>query len=89
MNLTTIAAFTAAGLALVDVVVNVFWGSRLTSRAQVEQWRRNEERPIVARILTLSEDARALYWPAFDAKQKWVVAMRADPDGGSQEDTKV
>jgi hypothetical protein len=35
MDLTTVAAFTAAGLALAGVVVNVVWSYRLSSREQL------------------------------------------------------
>lgn len=40
-------------------MVNVGITARLASRAQREQWRRAEERPIVARCLTLSKEALA------------------------------
>jgi hypothetical protein len=85
VNLTTVAAFTAAGLAFVGVVVNVFWGYRLSSRAQLEQWRRNEERPIVARILTLSEDARKQWDQTGTTRRDWIDSLSADPDRGDAE----
>jgi hypothetical protein len=53
MNWATAAAFTAAFLSL----VNVAYSARLTSRGTREQWRRDQERPIVARCITLSSDA--------------------------------
>ena len=53
MNWAVIAAFAAAALSLVNVIV----GYRLASRGHLEQWQRDETRPIVARILTLSQDA--------------------------------
>jgi hypothetical protein len=87
VTLTTVAAFTAAGLALIGVVVNVFWGYRLSSRAQLEQWRRNEVRPIVARVLTLSEDARLQWAVAARLIRKWREALEAvkeDPSWGSE-----
>jgi hypothetical protein len=48
-----VAAFVAAGVSLVNVGIS----ARLANRSQRETWRRTEERPIVARYLTLSGDA--------------------------------
>ena len=48
------AAFAAAGLALINVAVTV----RLAHRGQREQWRREQERPIVARCVAISTDIR-------------------------------
>ena len=59
------AAFTAAGLSLVNVAIS----ARLVSRGQREQWRRDQERPIIARCLTLSDDALSEWWDASVAKQ--------------------
>jgi hypothetical protein len=59
-DLAAAAAFTAAGLSLVNVVIC----ARQASRGHREQWRRDEERPIVARCLTLSADARKAWWDA-------------------------
>lgn len=58
MNLATVAAFMAAGLSLVNIVI----GARLTRRGGREQWRRDQERPVVARSLTLSVNARRAWW---------------------------
>jgi len=52
VDLTAAAAFTAAALSLVNVAISY----RLTSRGHREQWRRDEARPIVARMLKLSAD---------------------------------
>ena len=57
-DLAAVAAFTAAGLSLVNVVIS----ARLTSRGSREQWRREQERPIVARCLTLSANAVREIW---------------------------
>ena len=84
MNLATAAAFTAAGVALIVGVFSVAWGSRLSSRAQLEQWRRNEERPIVARMLTLSADAQDQWGTAQSAKQLFFDALKADPHLGPE-----
>jgi hypothetical protein len=48
-----VAAFTAAGLSL----VNVGYSAWLNSRGHLEQWRRDVERPIGAQIITLPGDA--------------------------------
>jgi hypothetical protein len=65
VDLAAVAAFTAAALSLVNVAIS----ARLVSRGQREQWRRDQERPVVARCLTLSDDARREWWPASVAKQ--------------------
>lgn len=52
MSLAVVAAFTAAFLSLVNVAVS----ARLTRRGSLEQWRREQLQPIVARMLTLSGD---------------------------------
>lgn len=57
MDLSAIAAFTAAGLS----AVNVVFSYRLTRRGSREQWRRDQERPIVAHVLAVSRDI-ALTW---------------------------
>lgn len=53
MNLAVIAAFTAAGLSLINVAVS----ARLSSRGARDQWRREQAQPLVAKILNLSADA--------------------------------
>jgi hypothetical protein len=65
VDLAAAAAFTAAGLSLVNVAIS----ARLTSRGHREQWRREQERPIVARCLTVSADALSEWWDASVAKQ--------------------
>lgn len=65
VDLAAAAAFTAAGLSLINVAIS----ARLTSRGHREQWRREQERPIVARCLTLSADALSEWWDASVAKQ--------------------
>jgi hypothetical protein len=68
VDLAAVAAFTAAGLSLVNVAIS----ARLASRGQREQWRRDQERPVVARCLTLSDDAASEWWEA--AKPQFVEA---------------
>jgi hypothetical protein len=53
MNWATAAAFTAAFLSL----VNVGYSDKLTSHSSREQWRRDQERPVVAKCLALSRQA--------------------------------
>lgn len=65
VDLSAIAAFTAAGLSLVNVAVSY----RLSSQGHLEQWRREQERPIVARILTLSRDATKAWMDTASAKE--------------------
>jgi hypothetical protein len=64
-DLAAAAAFTAAGLSLVNVAIS----ARLASRGHREQWRRDQERPIVARCLTLSRDIHSQLWDCSVAKQ--------------------
>ena len=59
------AAFTAAGLSLVNVAIT----ARTTRRGHREQWRREQERPIVARCLTLSAEALREWWDASVARE--------------------
>ncbi|HEX9520916.1 MAG TPA: hypothetical protein VF940_32635 [Streptosporangiaceae bacterium] len=58
MNWATAAAFTAAYLSL----VNVAYSYDLNRRGHREQWRREQERPIVARGLTISAGALGAWW---------------------------
>jgi len=64
VDATAVAAFAAAGLSLVNVVVT----ARLAHRGQGEQWRREQERPIVARCVALSVDLRDEWWEASFAR---------------------
>ncbi len=58
VNWATAAAFTAAYLSL----VNVAYSYDLNRRGHREQWRREQERPIVARGLTISAGALGAWW---------------------------
>jgi hypothetical protein len=71
-----VAAFTAAGLSL----VNVGYSAWLNSRGHLEQWRRDVERPIVAQIITLSGDALSAWRDASLARQEWIASLHADLD---------
>ena len=70
MDLTAVAAFTAAGLSLVNVVVT----ARLAGRERHAQWRREEVRPIIARILALSRETRDEWRKAAFARLSWLSA---------------
>jgi hypothetical protein len=69
MDLAAIAAFTAAGLTLVNVGIS----ARLTRTGSLEQWMRDTERPIVAKAL-LSQDAAKAWREA--------ESFRGQYDGG-------
>jgi hypothetical protein len=81
VDLVAVAAFTAAGLSLVNVLVSY----RLTSRGHLEQWRRDEERPIVARLLTLSDDALGKWQATGDARRAWIGSLNADASRSSED----
>jgi hypothetical protein len=78
VNSATLAAITAAAVSFVGVIVNIFWTYRLSSRARLEEWRRNEERPVIARMLTLSADALSKWWLAAYARRSWLDSLSAD-----------
>jgi hypothetical protein len=80
MNLAVIAAFTAAGLSLINVALS----ARLSSRSTRHQWRREQEQPIVANILTLSSDAINEWQQTGSGKTVWREAgkpIKLDEDG--------
>jgi hypothetical protein len=56
----------------------------LSRRATLEQWRRNDERPIVARMLTLSADAVAEWQWSAVARNEWMNALEVDPAGAHE-----
>jgi hypothetical protein len=64
VDLGVIAAFTAAGLSLVNVV----YSARAAHRGDRERWRREQERPVVARSLALSRELGRERWDAVAAK---------------------
>jgi hypothetical protein len=66
-TLAAIAAFVAAGLSFVGVVVNVSLSARLASRGKLDEWRRSQVMPIVVRMLSLSQDAENEWQYAADA----------------------
>jgi len=73
------AAFGASlltGLASLGVV---WFQQRRQGKATDQEWRRSEERPIVARMLTLSADALAEWQQSAQARQEWLDSKHADP----------
>jgi hypothetical protein len=75
VDLAVIAAFTAAGISLVNVVITAWLASRVTHR----QWRREEERPAVVRILALSSEAKRIGQELTILRQD-VYLYEQDPD---------
>src|SRR5215469_1824880 len=67
VNSTATAAFAAAGLSFVNVAVS----ARLARTGSREQWRREQEQPVVAKILTISEDAVRVWEKAAEAERVW------------------
>jgi hypothetical protein len=59
---------------------NVGFSAWLNSRGHLEQWRRDVERPIVAKIITLSGDALNAWRDASFARQEWITSVHADLD---------
>ena len=66
------AAFAAAGLSLVNVVVT----AQLASRLHLQQWRRDEVRPVVERILVCAREAQKAWTSAAVSRE----LLRIAPD---------
>ena len=79
VNLAVIAAFAAAAISLVNVVLT----ARLTRGSQFRQWQREEARPITARILTLSGEARSA-WHWADAAREEALSLSSDDKPGER-----
>ena len=84
MNLTTVAAFTAAALSLVNVAISY----SLARRGHREQWRREQERPIVARCLALSDEVRSEWWESSLAQEDRVSGQLPDDSKARQHSQK-
>jgi hypothetical protein len=76
MNLAVFAAFTAAGLSLINVALS----ARLSSRGARDQWRREQEQPLIAKILNLSTDAVTAWHDTASLKPKLLEAANAGAD---------
>jgi hypothetical protein len=68
VDLAVIAAFTAAGISLINVAITV----RAASRGSLQQWRRGEVQPVVARILAASGEAKGAWDEAALTRQEWL-----------------
>jgi hypothetical protein len=83
--LTAIAAVAAAVFSGVNVVLSY----RQARRGPREQWRREQERPVVARVLTLSSDLTSNWAMLVFTKERWAGAwdeeLRADEDRTARE----
>jgi hypothetical protein len=82
VNGTTVAA-SAAVLSFLGVLLNIYLTSRLAGKSQREQWRRDQERPIVARMITLSQDALAQWHQAARARWAYLDAVKEAHDRGT------
>ena len=80
VDLSAIAAFTAAALSAVNVLISY----RLTSRGHREQWRREQERPIVARILTVSTEITGTCLDLRNIELEWARPNEEVPSSGTQ-----
>lgn len=67
MNWATVAAFLAAGLSLANVTIS----AQLARRQSLEGWRRDAERPAVARVLTLSDSCYRTWSKAWNSAARW------------------
>jgi hypothetical protein len=80
VDLAVAAAFTAAGLSLVNVAITGYQNRR----GQLDQWRRDMERPIIATILTFSEEALAPMLEVSSLRSAWIASI---PSAGEPADT--
>lgn len=74
MTLATAAAFTAAAISLLNIIVT----ARLAKLGTLHQWHRDEMRPIVASILALSREMLAT-WDSLTLTRVLWLGMRGDP----------
>lgn len=68
----------AAVLSFIGILVQIVLTYHLSSKAQLEQWRRAEERPIVARLVILSQEALVQWWTAAEVRQQWLDSLNAE-----------
>lgn len=74
MDLAAVAAFSAAGLSVVNILISAW----LTRRGRLAHWRREQTLPVVASILTLSADVLG----------RWMKSAQAKDDAGRLRDAK-
>lgn len=75
-SITAIAAFVAAGLSLVNVIVSYF----LSRRGQLSQWRRDSERPIAVNVLSLSRELSSQLSTVAMERAKWLTSIHQSRD---------
>ena len=68
----TWAAFTAAGLSLVNVLLT----ARFTRRADLDRWRRDSERPVVVDLVGASRSASEFWSAAASGRERWIATVR-------------
>ena len=78
-SITASAAFVAAGLSLVNVIVSYL----LSRRRQLSQWRRDSERPIVVNVLSLSRELRSRLSTVAMERTKWLTSIHQSGDNES------
>lgn len=66
MSLAVAAAFLAASLSLVNVLIT----ARLASQGRLQQWRREEMRAVAAKIVALSREA-GMAWRSSEPIANW------------------
>ena len=71
VNVVVVASVTAA----VFSVFNVLLTARLSQRGQLDQWRRDTERPIVARILMQSRETLEQLRQVADLREEWIPSI--------------
>lgn len=76
VDLAVVAAFSAAALSLVNVAVS----ARLSSRGRLDEWRRDEVKPLVARLVTLSQEASEKWQAAYIQRSLWWSSREGDSE---------
>jgi hypothetical protein len=74
VNLAVIAAFTAAAVSVLNLVVT----AKLTSGSQFRRWQREEARPITARLLILSREGRRAWLRIASTRRELLDVSDAD-----------
>ena len=76
VNLAVIAAFTAAAVSVLNIILTAW----LTRGSQFLRWQREEARPITARLLAHSGEARLAWLRATLVRQEWTRLGDDDRD---------
>lgn len=83
VDLTAVAAFTAAGLSLVNVAMT----GRMTRRTELDRWRRDAERPVVVEVVAASRAAR-IHW-AVDAEENLFGLGPRSPERREEDEARI